>query len=279
MFAILIISSRILHGFELSEKPDPGPAFQIGGAFQATSNGEIGYLTLDMMLAHKDVTTVVEPFIENGREAELTILPFKSIMKDLPLKAGYDAIIIRCRDGWINYYTEAILEKFEPFVVLLIDGEPPSSWPIDEEMRDHLFPFYIHISLLTHADFYLDREYGMMNPSAAVEFEAVKFNEFFGPLFEEPYASLREGSKAYEGRKRYLNNCMACHKGPGDVGGIKSERPFQVLKAHARYNPDFFKAYVRNPQQVNPVSKMVPHPHFDDDELQALIEFLKLGEL
>jgi hypothetical protein len=43
-----------------------------------------------------------------------------------------------------------------------------------------------------------------------------------------------------------------------------------VLGALAKGSPDFFARYVRNPQAVNPRSRMAASPEYDDQTMAAL---------
>jgi hypothetical protein len=63
--------------------------------------------------------------------------------------------------------------------------------------------------------------------------------------------------------------------GPGAVfGGTKSGQPFAVLQAIAQSKPDFFKLYVHDPKSANPAAKTEAHPHYTDQQLEALIGFV-----
>jgi hypothetical protein len=46
--------------------------------------------------------------------------------------------------------------------------------------------------------------------------------------------------------------------------------PWPVLAAMAKGSPDLFANYVRNPQAVNPNSKMEGSPGYDDPTIAAL---------
>jgi len=93
-------------------------------------------------------------------------------------------------------------------------------------------------------------------------------------LFSGKWAKL--SARAQEGREIWVNSCTSCHRGPGSsFGGTKSDRPFEVLVAHASLNQDYFKKYVRDPKSVVPTAKMEPHPHYTDAQLDALIAFLE----
>jgi hypothetical protein len=69
-------------------------------------------------------------------------------------------------------------------------------------------------------------------------------------------------------------NCFHCHDmGPED--GQKSGIPWEVLSALATTSPDYFAAYVRNPQAKDPHSKMPGNPGYDETTLGALTAYFQ----
>lgn len=281
IFALSLLSATVAVNGEIvlrDELPPEGVYFTVNGKIEGASDAP-KYLWHSDLLKHPGLIEKRIPFSVGQREADLTVLPFKHVFEALPFSGNANAVIITCKDGWTNYYTEAILEMFEPYVVLLIDGEKPDAWPVGEYMRDHLEPFYIDVSTVEYPDFFEEMEYSSMNPSGANMITGINFEEYYSPLYSGAYAEIEPESAADLGRKRFLNNCMACHKGPGSTGGEKSGRPLAVLQAHARFNEGYFRQYVDNPQAVNPASKMIPHPHLTDNEVSELIAFLSVGKM
>ena len=58
-------------------------------------------------------------------------------------------------------------------------------------------------------------------------------------------------------------------------GGTESDRPFDVLAAHATHNSDYFKRCIRNPKGLVATAKMEPHPHYSASQLADLAAFLR----
>lgn len=69
-------------------------------------------------------------------------------------------------------------------------------------------------------------------------------------------------------------NCFRCHN-MGNEGGTKAGRPWLVLSAWAAASPDYFAAYVRNPQSKNPQAQMRGNPDYDNKTIAALIAYFK----
>lgn len=99
---------------------------------------------------------------------------------------------------------------------------------------------------------------------------AVNTQNRYAPFFDRALSEL-----AKHGRDLFLQRCNGCHKGPGSVGGNVSERPYEVLRAQASYNPDYFKRLVVNPDFAYPNTAMPTHDDFDKRDLEALVAFLR----
>jgi cytochrome c2 len=80
---------------------------------------------------------------------------------------------------------------------------------------------------------------------------------------------------AQDGREVWVNSCACCHAGPaGIAGGTRAGRPFEVLAAYAKYDPNFFNQYIRKPKSIMPCAKMEPHPDYTERDLADLIAFM-----
>ena len=71
------------------------------------------------------------------------------------------------------------------------------------------------------------------------------------------------------GYKIAQQNCYRCHN-MGAEGGQMASIPWPVLGALAKGSPEFFARYVRNPQGVNPRSRMAASPQYDEQTIAAL---------
>ncbi len=77
-----------------------------------------------------------------------------------------------------------------------------------------------------------------------------------------------------DGYRIAQQNCFRCHN-MGDEGGHKAGRPWLVLSAWATASPEYFAAYVRNPQASNPRAQMPGNPGYDDATVRALIAYFQ----
>lgn len=72
------------------------------------------------------------------------------------------------------------------------------------------------------------------------------------------------------------NNCMGCHTLMGEGAYYAPE----LTKVYERRGPAFMKAMLRDPAAMYPGQRQMTNYHFTDEQIDALIEFLKwVGEV
>jgi mono/diheme cytochrome c family protein len=69
-------------------------------------------------------------------------------------------------------------------------------------------------------------------------------------------------------------NCFRCHN-MGREGGQKSGTPWLVLSAWATASPEYFAAYVHDPQAKNPRAQMPGNSGYDDATIGALAAYFQ----
>ncbi len=207
-------------------------------------------------------------------EQEVTVVYVSDLWAALPLKEGADALLATCTDGYASVYKKEFIADYRPFVVLEINGKGPEQWP-PAGLTFNPGPYVISVSpvIVPAVAGLLDASH--KRPWGVSRIEVANYAARFAALYSG--ALENPAAKVADGREIWVNSCYSCHQGPvPELGGTKSDRPFQVLTAYAKYNPDYLKAYVRDPQKVMPGAKMAAHPHYTDEQLDALIAFLAL---
>jgi hypothetical protein len=177
-----------------------------------------------------------------------------------------DMIVAICKDGYRSNYPASYLAAHHPVLVLTVNGKPQESWPKAHGGAE-LGPYVVSnpsftpsFKVLSHAD------------EAQIPFQVVGIDfrsesQVFGPIV--PHGSFAPGSPVVEGYRIAQQNCYRCHN-EGAEGGQMAHIPWPVLGAMAKTSPDFFANYVRNPQALNPHSKMAASPQYDDQTIAAL---------
>ena len=205
-------------------------------------------------------------------EQEVTVIFLSDLLGALKLGPGVDTVLATCTDGYASVYEVSTMEAHRPFVILEINGKGPSEWP-PPGIQYNPGPYVIFISSTVAPDAASLLDVGHKRPWGVTTIELANYNEKFAGIQRGRWAGL--SAKAAEGREIWVHSCTSCHKGPGgSFGGSKSDRPFEVLAAHAGFNQAYFKRYVLDPQAVLPGAKMQGHPHYNDAQLEALIAFI-----
>ncbi|MBB5172212.1 cytochrome c oxidase subunit II [Texcoconibacillus texcoconensis] len=85
---------------------------------------------------------------------------------------------------------------------------------------------------------------------------------------------------AAEGRAIYEESCLSCHATAGEGGNPQGgpdltnfgER--SNIAGFLEFNEDNLEEWIRDPQKLKPGNSMPGFDHFDDDEMEALVEYM-----
>jgi cytochrome c2 len=199
----------------------------------------------------------------------VTVVYLADLWRALPRVAATDTLLAVCKDGYASVYTEDFIGQYRPFLVLEINGAGPDRWP-PPGLDYNPGPYVISVSARVAPAVAGLLDAGHKKPWGVESLRLVRREEAFAGFY-----GVTLSDRARAGREIWINSCASCHRGPtGTFGGTKSDRPFEVVAAHARHNPDYFKKYIRAPQSFVSTAKMEPHPHYTDDQLETLITFL-----
>jgi len=206
----------------------------------------------------------------------LTVVYLGDLWKALPAAPGADTFLATCADGYASVFTSDFIAKFRPFLVLEINGKGPKEWP-PPGLAFNPGPYAVTVSadLAPAAAKFRDLEH--KKPWGVTTLEVASYAQRFRPVYTGKWASLSPAAR--DGREIWINSCASCHQGPSGIfGGTKAGKPFQVIAAYAGYDRTYFTRYVRDPESLVRCAKMEPHPHYTDDELSGLIEFVTAGQ-
>ncbi len=205
-------------------------------------------------------------------EQQVTVVFLQDFVKSLPVAPGMDTVLARCRDGYASVYRFDFIAECRPFIVLEINGLGPEKWP-PPGLKFNPAPYVISVAPTVAPAVSALLDPGHKKPWSVVSVELARFDNTFHDALSGKWANL--SPRGNQGREIWINSCASCHAGPGKIfGGTKSGQPFVVLETLARCEPAFFKLYVRNPKAANPSGHMEAHPHYSDDQLDALIAFV-----
>jgi cytochrome c2 len=197
--------------------------------------------------------------------AHVTGVPLEKLERALGSDA--DMIVAICADGYRANYPAAYLSAHHPVLVLTVNGKAQPGWPKIHEGRADLGPYVIANPSFTPSFKVLSHDDEAQIPFQVVRLDFRSEREVFGAI--APHGSYAADSPVMQGYRIAQQNCYRCHN-MGAEGGRMASIPWAVVGAFAKGNPDFFARYVRNPQAVNPASRMAPSPAYDDATVAAL---------
>ena len=209
-------------------------------------------------------------------EQEVTVVFLSDLWAALPRSAGADTVLATCTDGYLSVYRSAFIREFRPFLILAINGQGPEKWP-PPGLKFNPGPFVISVAAAVVPAVAQLLDAGHKRPWGVTTITLARYESAFAGFFSGRWAAL--SARAAAGRELWINSCASCHHGPAGApataGGTKSDRPFDVLMAHATHNAEYFKRYIRDPKGFVPTAKMEPHPHYSDSQLGDLVAFLR----
>ncbi|HRE07081.1 MAG TPA: cytochrome c [Opitutaceae bacterium] len=254
----------------LTERSSPHD-LAVTGRIEGAPPGSTRYVRWSDLRALPTHKLVLEGEFVAG-EQTMTVVYLSDVWKALPRGRGADTVLATCTDGYASVYTEAFVAEYRPFVILEINGTGPESWP-PPGINYNPGPYVIFVSTKVAASVAGILDVGHKRPWGVSKIELANYEERYAAIHQGRWSKL--SPRAAQGRQIWINSCASCHQGPGGIfGGTKSDRPFEVLAAHAGYNQAYFRRYVRDPQGVVSGAKMEAHPHYSDAQLDALIAFI-----
>jgi hypothetical protein len=197
--------------------------------------------------------------------AQVSGVPLNELERALGSDA--DMVVAIAADGYRSNYPAAYLSAHHPVLVLTVNGEAQQGWPKTHEGNMALGPYVIanpdfrpSFKMLSHTD-------EAQIPFQVVRLEFRNQSQVLGVI--APHGSFAPGSRVIDGYRIAQQNCFRCHN-MGDEGGHMASVPWPVLGTLAKGSPEFFAKYVRNPQALNPRSRMAASPGYDDATIAAL---------
>jgi hypothetical protein len=196
--------------------------------------------------------------------AQVSGVPLDELRRWLDPKA--DMVVAICADGYRSNYPAVYVQAHHPVLLLTVNGKAQDGWP-KTHTGSELGPYVI-----SNPDFIPSFKVLSHSDEAQIPFQVVRLDfrngrDVFAAI--APHGDYAPGSPVMDGYKIAQQNCFRCHN-MGAEGGQMAAIPWPVLGALAKTSPDFFARYVRNPQAVNPRSRMAASPEYDDQTIAAL---------
>jgi mono/diheme cytochrome c family protein len=246
---------------------------ELAGDLAGMPAGETRYLTREDLLSLPQVTFNVSDDPNFKGSAQISGVLLEELIAHLSVNPHSEMVIAICSDLYRSNYPRWYRLAHRPLLVLLINGQPPSSWPKDAEGHGaEMGPFLIsqpefspHFHVLSYAD-EPQIPWGVIRLEFRDEQKVLATIAPRGP--DAGSASLLDGFRIAQ------QNCFRCHNQGGE-GGQKAGRSWQVLSTWATASPEYFAAYVHDPKSKNPHSQMPGFPNYDQATLFALISYFR----
>ncbi len=226
--------------------------------------GESQFVSYQDLLRLSQVNFTTSDDSNFATPAHVSGVPLEKLKRSLGSDA--DMIVAICADGYRSNYPAAYLSAHHPVLVLTVNGEAQQAWPRTHDGGE-LGPYVVANPSFTPSFKVLSHSDEAQIPFRVVRIDFRNQQEVFGAI--APQGNYAPDSPVMQGYKIAQQNCYRCHN-MGAEGGHMASIPWPVVGTFAKGNPDFFAKYVRNPQAVNPSSRMAASPEYDDATIAAL---------
>ena len=246
---------------------------EISGDIVGVPAGATRYVTREDLQTLPQVTFTVSDDTNFTGPTQVRGVLLEDLDRALASAPDADLVVAVCDDQYHAHYPRAYLVDHHPLLVLEVSGQPPQRWPKSAEGDGQsMGPYMISHREFTPGSKILAHRDEPQVPWGVVRIEFQKEKEFFDRI--APRGPKASDADVQAGFRISRQNCLRCHNA-GDAGGLNARHPWLVLSAWAVASPQYFGAYVRNPQGQNPQAKMYPNPEYDDATLQALIAYFQ----
>jgi mono/diheme cytochrome c family protein len=241
---------------------------ELGGELAGVPSGATRYIAREDLLALPQVSYRVSDDTNFSGPTEVSGVLLEELTRRLSASPESELVVAVCDDRYRANYPRAYVSAHQPLLVLKINGQPPAGWPKDAEGHgESMGPYMISHSKFTPSFKILSHADEAQIPWGVVRIEFRKEKAVFGGI--APRGPHAREPAVHAGYRIAQQNCFRCHN-KGAEGGQKSGRPWLVLSAWATASPEYFSAYVRNPQANNPHAQMPGNPGYDEATIHAL---------
>jgi hypothetical protein len=108
---------------------------EIGGSIRGVPKGQTRFVTYDDLLKLPQTSYTVTDDPNFGRAVEISGVPLEMLAAKLSSATGGGMVIAICDDNYDAHYPSEYMRVHQPLLVLRVNGEPPSSWPLGTEGR------------------------------------------------------------------------------------------------------------------------------------------------
>jgi mono/diheme cytochrome c family protein len=243
---------------------------ELSGSLAGVPPGQTRFVSFaDLSRLPVETYTVTDDTNFN-KTVRITGLALDKLPTLLGASPGANMVTAICSDAYAAHYPASYFHVHHPILVMRIDGKPSPQWPIlgGFNMGPYLVShpsFKPAFQILSHAD-------EAQIPWGVVRLDFEPEQQVYAPI--APFGPHASDPLVQQGYAIARQNCFRCHNRAGE-GGLKANRPWDVVARRAATDPQYFDTYVRNPKSLNRAAQMEGSPKYDDATLKALRAYFK----
>jgi mono/diheme cytochrome c family protein len=231
------------------------------------------YVARSELLKLQQVTFTVTDDPNFRRKVEISGVYLEEILRafDIPGKSTLVAAI--CDDGYEAHYPVEYRAAHHPILVLTVNGKPLALTRRTGDDGSY-GPYLISHPSFTSRYQTLAHPEEAQIPNGVLELRFVDEKKVFGVI--SPQGTLAASSPQMQGYLIAQENCFRCHNA-GAYGGHKAGVPWNSLIKMANTKPEYFKAYIKDPQTEDGYAQMPAFPDYDEATLAALTAYFQVA--
>jgi mono/diheme cytochrome c family protein len=246
---------------------------EVAGDLAGLPANSARYVTREDLLTLPQVSFTANGDANFTSPTRISGVSLEELARQLAADPNADLMLAICDDQYRAYYSRTYIAAHHPVLALKINGQPPSGWPKDAEGHNRdIGPYLISQPDFTASFKILGYSEDPQIPWGVVRLEFRDEAKVFDTI--APRGPLAGDQQVQAGYGIAQQNCFRCHN-MGVEGGQKAGHPWLVLSAWATAQPNYFAAYIHNPNEKNPNAQMPSFPEYDDATLRALIAYFR----
>ncbi len=230
------------------------------------------FMAYDELLKLPQVTFTVTDDVNFQGRAKIQGVYLDELLRILNIPEKNTLIAAICDDGYEGHYSVDYRAVHHPILVLTLNGKP---LPIESRKADggSYGPYLIsHPSFKSRYQTLAHPEEAQI-PNGVLELRFLSEDQVFRAI--HPRADFAADAPQMQGYVIAKENCFRCHNA-GEYGGRKAGISWSLLARIASKKPDYFSAYIKDPQSESPYAQMPSFPDYDDATLAALTAYFQV---
>jgi mono/diheme cytochrome c family protein len=243
----------------------------LSGDVPGTSDYAGHYVAYSELLKLPQVTFTVTDDSNFPGKAEIKGVYLDELLRIFGIPNANTLIGAYSDDGYEGHYPVEYRAAHHPILVLQVNGKKLQL--AKRSSSDGIYgPYLVSHPSFTPRYIILAHSEEAQIPNGVLELRFVKQDEAFGVI--QPRGNYGADSPQMQGYNIAQQNCFRCHNA-GAYGGSKAGISWSVLGKMATTKPDYFKAYIKDPEGESAYAEMPGFPEYDDATLTAITAYFQ----